>query len=204
MGITINVVGLTEFIKEIPDGNIILIEGSIEPIKTIFVQILAIQASTKGYEVNYITSRAKEEIIEQISHLTSEVNLNVIEERSSRHWKDFIKENSVLIIDSFSYLILDDSIGEVRSTLEEMDSCCKKMNAIILLTIENGMLDKKVHTAVGHLADGLIQFLSRETSDRVARYIRIPKWLNRKSFDEHIFYQFDGKRINIDLRARIR
>jgi archaellum biogenesis ATPase FlaH len=204
MGLPINIVGLNEFIKDIIFGSIILVEGNIEPIKSIFVQNLGIHAQQNNYDVNFISSRAKEEIIEQVSYLNKEIDFNVIEERSSRHWKDFLKKKSILIIDSFSYLVLEDSIIDVRNILEELDSLCKKKSAIIILTVEHGMLDEKVRITVGHLADGIIQFLSRDTTDGVARFIRIPKWVNRKSFDENIFYQFDGKRINVDLRARVR
>jgi archaellum biogenesis ATPase FlaH len=203
MGIPIVIPGLSEFIKEIPDGNTILVEGNIDPIKTIFVQQLAGIAKQKSRNVNYITSRAKEEVIEQISYYNGTVDFPVIEERSHRHWKNYLGKDGVLILDSFSYLILEKTLPEVRTILEELDSVCKQQNAIIFLTVEEGMLDEKVHITVGHLADGIFRFMSRDTSKGIARFIRIPKWLNRKSFDENIYYTFDGKKLNVDLRARV-
>jgi KaiC/GvpD/RAD55 family RecA-like ATPase len=203
MGIPITIAGLNEFIPEIPNGNTILVEGTIEPIKTIFVQHLAGEAKKRGHEVTYITSRAKEEVIEQLTYYNGTIDFPIIEERSSRHWKDFIKEKTILVIDSYSYLVLDDTLHEVRTTLEELDTLCKQRHAIILLTVEKGMLEEKISITVSHIADGIIQFLSHDTAKGIARFIRIPKWLNRRSFDENIYYQFDGKRISIDLRARV-
>lgn len=203
MGIPITIPGLRDFIQEIPDGNIIIIQGTIDPIKTIFVQTLAGYAAKTKKEVIYIASRAKEEICSELLQYTGSSYYQVIEERSHRHWKDFIKKNAVLIIDSFSYLVLDKTLSEVRTLLEELDSLCKQNNTILLLTLEYGMLDEKVQITIGHLADGIIHFLSKETTKGIARFIRISKWINRDSFNDNIYYTFDGTKITIDLRARI-
>ncbi len=203
MGIPITIPGLSEFIKEIPNGNTLLIEGSMEPIKTIFVYSLLTQAEKSGIDVHYISSRAKEEVIEQMQSFNGKVNFPIIEERSSRHWKDHLKRDSVLVIDSFSYLILDDSLRDVRNILEDLDSFCKQKNAIVILVVEEGMLDEQINITTKHLADGIIRFMSKDTSKGVARFIRIPKWMNIKSFDDNIFYNFDGKKILVDLRARV-
>ncbi|MEM0493485.1 MAG: hypothetical protein QXS02_06010 [Candidatus Thermoplasmatota archaeon] len=203
MGIPINIPGLDQFIQEIPDGNIIVIQGDIDPIKTIFTQILAGYAQRNKKEVIYVSSRAKEEIREELLQYTGSSHFKVIEERSHRYWKDFVKKDVVLIIDSFSYLVLDKSLSEVRTILEELDSLCKQNNTILLLTLEYGMLDEKIQITINHLADGIIHFLYRETTKGIARFIRISKWLNRYSFTDNIYYSFDGTRINIDLRARV-
>ncbi|MEM0466510.1 MAG: hypothetical protein QXX20_02760 [Candidatus Thermoplasmatota archaeon] len=203
MGIPISIPGLDQFIHEIPKGNIIVIQGTIDPIKTIFTQILAGFAQKQKKEVIYISSRAKEEICAELLEYTGSSHFQVVEERSHRHWKDFVKKDVVLIIDSFSYLVLDKSLSEVRMILEELDSLCKQNNTILLLTLEYGMLDEKVQITIGHLADGIIQFLTKETSSGIARFIRISKWMNRNSFTTNIYYTFDGTRINVDLRARV-
>ncbi|MEM4258155.1 MAG: hypothetical protein QXL17_03265 [Candidatus Thermoplasmatota archaeon] len=203
MGIPISIPGLDQFIHEIPKGNIIVIQGTIDPIKTIFTQILAGFAQKQKKEVIYISSRAKEEICAELLEYTGSSHFQVVEERSHQHWKDFVKKDVVLIIDSFSYLVLDKSLSEVRMILEELDSLCKQNNTILLLTLEYGMLDEKVQITIGHLADGIIQFLTKETSSGIARFIRISKWMNRNSFTTNIYYTFDGTRINVDLRARV-
>lgn len=203
MGIPINIAGLNEFIQEIPDGNIVILQGTIDPIKTIFTQTLAGYAVRNNKEVIYIASRAKEKIISELSFYIESTNYQIIEERSHHHWKDFIKEDRVVIIDSFSYLVLDKSLSEVRAILEELDALCKQRHAILLLTLEFGMLDEKLQITIGHMADGIIHFLSKETTKGVARFIRISKWMDRDSFIDNIYYTFDHRVIKIDLRARI-
>lgn len=205
MGISITIPGLSQFIEEIPDGNLILIEGGIDPISAIFVQKLACTAYNEGKSVIYITSRTKEEVHGQICYFQSEkFDFPIVEERSHRHWKDFITDNSLVVLDSFSYLSIGDTLVEVRHTLEEFLKLCKQLNAIVLLTTERGMLDKKVEITTSHLSDGIFQFMSRDTSEGISRFIRIPKWINGMSFDENIHYTFDGKQINVDLRSRVR
>jgi archaellum biogenesis ATPase FlaH len=204
MGIPISITGLNQFISEIPQGNLILVESSIDPIATIFVQKLAVLARKNGHDVTYITSRTKQEISEQIIYYQSEpVDICVIEERSNRKWKEYITEKSVLILDSFSYLILDVPLVEVRSVLEELLKLCQQLNAIVIITMEKGMLDSKVEISTGHLADGILKFLCKDTNKGIARFIRIQKWMKGQSFDENIYYTFDGKKINVDLRSRV-
>ncbi|MBN1280530.1 MAG: hypothetical protein JXA00_02665 [Candidatus Thermoplasmatota archaeon] len=203
MGIPIHIAGLNEFIQEIPNGNIVVVQGTIDPIKTIFIQTVAGLAVKHKKEVVYIASRAKEEVVAELSQYTDSTKCQIVEERSHRHWKDFIRRDAVLIIDSFSYLVLDKTLSEVRTIVEELDSLCKQHNTILLLSLEYGMLDEKVQITIGHLADGIIHFLSKETTKGIARYIRISKWMNRDSFNDNIYYTFDGKKISIDLRARV-
>jgi len=205
MGIPINIVGLNQFIPEIPEGNLILIQSTMDPITTIFTQNLAVFARKSGKDVTYITSRTQQEVCEQIDYYQKEKadGIQVVEERSHRKWKEYIRPQSVVILDSFSYLILDIPLGEVKLILEEFLKECQERNAIVILTMEQGMLLRQVEIAAGHLSDGILHFLSKDTSKGVARFIRIVKWMRAKSFDENIYYTFDGKRINIDLRARV-
>ena len=196
MGIPITITGLNQFISEIPEGNLVLVESSIDPIATIFVQRLAVLAQKNGHDVTYITSRTKQEVCEQLVYYQSEpVDICVVEERSNRKWKEYITEKSVLI--------LDVPLVEVRSVLEELLKLCQQLNAIVIITIEQGMLDSKVEISTGHLADGILKFLCKDTSKGIARFIRIQKWMKGQSFDENIYYTFDGKKINVDLRSRV-
>jgi hypothetical protein len=56
---------------------------------------------------------------------------------------------------------------------------------------------------VTHLSDGFIQFHAREGPEGVLRFLRIPKWMDGKFVDRNIYYEFDGKRISVDLRSRV-
>ncbi len=205
MGIPIHITGLNEFIPEIPDGTMILVEGSIDPIASIFVQQLANVATDHKDLVTYITSRTKEEVLEMVRfHNKNPPSFTVVEDPSYLHWTDYLKLNSMLIIDSFSYLVLDKSMLEVRQILQDFLRMSRQQEAVVLITMEQGMLDPKIEVTIAHLADGIFHFLTRDTSVGVAHLIRIPKWVTGNSFDDNIYYKFDGRRINVDLRARVR
>jgi archaellum biogenesis ATPase FlaH len=205
MGVPIQITGLNEFIHDIPDGNLILVEGSIDPIVTVFVQQLAHVATDHKDEVTYITSRTKEEVVEMVRfHNKTPPLFTVVEDPSYLHWKDHLKVNSMLVIDSFSYLILDKSLFEVRQILEDFLRMSRQQEAIVVITMEQGMLDPKIEVTIAHLADGIFHFLTKDTTVGVAHFIQIPKWVTGTSFDENIYYTFDGQRINVDLRSRVR
>jgi archaellum biogenesis ATPase FlaH len=204
MGLQINIAGLDEIIPEIPEGNIIFLEGSLEPIKTIFALKLGQVAYKTGHIITYITSHEQEEVLANSSYyIGSELHFNIIEDRNYTKWKNYIKEGAVLIIDSFSYLMLDKSLSEFKMILEEMRKLCKEKKAILILTLDLGMLESKFEITGAHLVDGIVQFLFREEPDGIARFMRIPKWMNGQAYDKNIFFTFDNKRINIDSRARV-
>jgi archaellum biogenesis ATPase FlaH len=205
MGIPIEIAGMGEFIQKIPFGNLVLIEGSIDPITTIFVQTLSTIAVHENTPVRFITSRAEEEVRDQIQLFQDDcVDFPIIAERSHRHWQNHITEKGLTVIDSFSYLNIERSLDDVRRVLEEFLKLCKEKKAIMLLTTERGMLSKQVEVTCAHLADGIFCFLTRDTEKGIRRYIRVPKWMSGQSFDENIYYQFDGREMKIDLRARVR
>jgi hypothetical protein len=65
------------------------------------------------------------------------------------------------------------------------------------------MFEPRAEAIAVHLADGFIQFHAREAPEGMQRFLRIPKWLDGKFVDRNIYYEFDGKRIAIDLRSRV-
>ena len=108
------------------------------------------------------------------------------------------------VIDSFSYLNIERPLIEVRRVLEEFLKLCKQKDAIVLLTSERGMLTEQVDVTCAHLSDGIFTFLSKDTDQRIRRFIRIPKWMDGQAFDENIYYNYNGKEIKVDLRTRVR
>jgi archaellum biogenesis ATPase FlaH len=204
MGLPIDIAGLDQIIPEIPEGNMIFLEGSIEPIKTIFALNLGQIAIKTGHNITYITSHEQKEVLMNSNYYVGEeLHFNIIEDRNYTKWKSYIKKGTVLIIDSFSYLMLDKSLSEFKMILEEMRKLCKEEKAILILTLDLGMLESKYEITGAHLVDGIVQFLFREEPDGIARFMRIPKWMNGHAYDKNIFFTFDDKRINIDSRARV-
>lgn len=204
MGIPIDITGLKQFIDEIPDGNIILVEGRIDPVKSFFAQHLGLIADKSGKIVTYVSSRWIEEVKEEVSRQNGgNIPFDIIEERSARHWRDHVADDAVIIIDSFSYLTLDKTLYEFTMDLEHLRKAVKKTNTIVLLISEQGMLEEKMEITTQYIADGVIRFMTKEASKGIARYIRFPKWIGDVSFDDNIYYTFDGKRMNVDLRSRV-
>jgi hypothetical protein len=74
---------------------------------------------------------------------------------------------------------------------------------VVVLAIDRGMFDPRSEAVVVHLSDGLLQFQSREGTEGLMRYLRIPKWTEGKFFDRNVYYEFDGARLAIDLRHRV-
>lgn len=203
MPIPLKISGLEGYIKDIPDGNIILVEGSIDPVKDYFVQYVGHVAKQNGRNVKYITSRPEEVKKQLLKYNSNSDEIRVIQERSARHWKDHIEEKSVLIINSFSYLMLEKNLYEFQHVVEELRTVCKQKDAVVLLALEDNMLEDKQEITVEYLADGIIRFLQKEASSGIARYLRLPKWMESKSFDQNIYYMFDGKTMNVDPRSRV-
>jgi KaiC/GvpD/RAD55 family RecA-like ATPase len=80
---------------------------------------------------------------------------------------------------------------------------CRHQGTTAVLATDRGMFEPRAEAVVNHLADGLIQFHTREAPEGVQRFLRIPKWMDGKFVDRNIYYEFDGKRIAIDLRSRV-
>lgn len=199
MGIKLNIEGLNNIIHEVPDSSLIVVEGGIDTVSTIFVQYIAELCVKENKTISYVTSKTQKKVINECNG-----NYPIIEEHSHMHWKKYIKKDSILIIDSFSYLILEKSLTEVRLILEDFLNLCKQLNAIVILTIERDMLERQTEITVMHMSDGIIRFLSRDTTEGLSRFIRIPKW-NDFSFDDNVYYTLDSrnKEINIDMRERV-
>jgi KaiC/GvpD/RAD55 family RecA-like ATPase len=203
MSIPISISGLNQFIYAIPDGTVVLLEGDIYPIKTVFAIQIGYHAHQQGKQVVYITSRKKECIINQVNRYYNNQPFSVLEENSYQQWKKHLKENTVLIVDSFSYLTLDMNVTDFNSILKDIHVKVSETAATVLLVIDREMIGGKGGAIASHLADGIIRFVTTNASTGVTRFIQIPKWMNGRSFANNIYYTFDDDKINVDLRSRV-
>jgi len=106
--IPIDIPGLNQLIPSIPGGNVLLLKGATDPVKTYFVQYLAHRAQAQRAKVIYVSSRGREEVQEQFRRLFNNgAPADVNEERSPMKWVNQVGEGSVLVVDSFSYLMFD-------------------------------------------------------------------------------------------------
>ncbi len=208
MNIPVEVPGLDTIIPEIEEGRLLVVESGADSAKSYFVRRLSLSAGSVGSSVTFVTSRDESEVR---SLLASEGEngpqttgwIRILERDGIENFEEFESVGGVLTVDSFSYLTLNLPPPELASALRRLRTACnaKKMTAI--LATDRGMLDSRSEAVVTHLADGYIQFHAREGPEGVLRFLRIPKWMDGKFVDRNIYYEFDGKRIAIDLRRRV-
>jgi hypothetical protein len=196
--------GLNQFIPSIPSGRVIIIKGGQNPAKSYLAQLIGNCAIGVGIEPNYVTSRGALDLKRQLDHFFPERGYFISSEDSSPLvWASLLKAKSMLIIDSFSYLLFGREPSDCRHILEEMRKKSKINDSLLLLVLDDNILDRSVEEMILHLADGVITFRTVETADGVKRFLRIERWTNEEIFDENIFYTFTDNHMHIDLRHRI-
>ena len=208
MSIPVEVPGLDTIIPEIPEGKVVVVESGADAAKSFFVRRLSITAGRVGWPVTFVTSRDQDELRSQ---LASERGTSAL----SDHWvqvhekdalddlEEYAELGGLLAIDSFSLLTIDLSPDDMAKVLRGLRAECRNRGTTAILGTDRGMFEPRAEAIAVHLADGFIQFHAREAPEGMQRFLRIPKWLDGKFVDRNIYYEFDGKRIAIDLRSRV-
>ncbi len=208
-GIPVEVPGLSLLIPRIPAGSIIVAESGPDPAKSHFVRTLGLAAYRTGRPVVFLTSRDQAELR---SLLLREGGLapgdyvegiEVVERDSIQGANELPRPSGLLAVDSFSLLTLDLSPARLVALLRDVRGWLRARRAIVVLATDRGIAEPRSEAITAHLSDGVIQFHSKETAEGVARYLRIPKWMNSGVVDQNIHYDFDGKRIAVDMRRRV-
>jgi archaellum biogenesis ATPase FlaH len=202
VGIPITVPGLNQFIKEVPEGSIISIEGGVDPPKAVLAGVIACAAKESGWSVSYVCPRGRCGSLQDIPGIWNADKITV-EGDAPTLWKDHLKTKNLLIIDSLSYLMQGRSIQELKTLMEELKMSCRITGAIVIQLVEQGMFDPRSEQLSGFFADGIVQFLFKDSAEGVSRFIRIPKWMAGSSYDRNIYYSYEEGRINVDLRYRV-
>ena len=202
MPIPIAVSGLSQVVPELPPGTLVLLEGDVDPVKTIFAIKLGYSAAENGRSPVYVSSRHPGDVEQDIARFAPEQVFSVVD-GMPQQWGEHIAGDSFLVIDSFSYLVHHVQISEYRGIVEDIYRRCKQCNGTAALLIDTGMLERQAELLIEHLADAIIRFRSRETSEGKNRYMEIPKWVNGQTFDRNIYYTLDDIVINVDLRSRL-
>ena len=208
MGIPIDVPGLSTIIPEIGEGRVVIVESGTDLTNSFFLRHLARSAIDSRRRVTFVTSRDRDEVQETLSSRTTAADdpkdpPRVLEMDSVTALEELAPDGGLLAVDSFSFLTLNLSSHELAHLLRRLHSTCRAQASTAVLTTDRGMFDPRAEAIVIHLADGFLQFHSRDGPDGVVRFLRIPKWTDGKFFDRNIYYEFDGKRIAIDLRNRV-
>ena|SRR5580658_1975428 len=129
--------------------------------------------------------------------------VHILERDGIESFDEFVTDGGLLTVDSFSYLTLNLPPAELATSLRRLRTACRTQKMTAILATDRGMLDPRSEAVVTHLSDGYLQFHAREGPEGVLRFLRIPKWMDGKFVDRNIYYEFDGKRIAIDLRRRV-
>lgn len=209
MGVPIDVPGLSTIVPEVEDGRLVVVDAAGDPAKSFFVRRLTLTAIRGGRAVTFVTTRDREEVRTLLGAeaglrpWSESAEVSIFEEEDGRHLEEYGRKGGVLAIDSFSFLSLGEPSTEVAKTMKGLRAACRDQHATVVLGTDRGMCDGRTEAIVSHLADGVIQFHASEGPEGLVRFLRIPKWTTGRIVDRNIHYDFDGKRIAVDLRKRV-
>lgn len=208
MDIPITIPGLDTLLPKISEGTVVVVEGSADAAKGFFVRHLALTAGRSGLPVTFVTSRDRDELHAQISAeqgatVLPDPWIHIHERDAVQNLEEFGGGGGLLALDSFSFLTLDLSPDALAHSLRALRSQCRHRRTTAVLGTDRGMFSPRSEAIAVHLADGLLQFHTREGADGVQRFLRVPKWMDGRFIDRNVYYEFDGKRLAIDLRSRV-
>jgi len=208
MTIPVEVPGLDTIIPTLDEGNMLVVESGADPAKSFFIRRLARTALAAGVSVTYLISRDQKELrsllkVEGGPEMEASSVLHIEELDEMNELDGEAERGGLLAVDSFSFLTLDLPPSRLAPLLRSLRTLCRERQTTVLLGTDRGMFEPRSEAVAMHLADGVLQFHSREGPEGLARFIRIPKWTNGKFVDRNIYYDFDGQRIAIDLRRRV-
>lgn len=214
-------------IKELPSKSVILVEEELGPVKSIFAQRTAFNMVQKDKKVLYITYRSKKEILEEMDffQLNIDEGMNILgefrdnaalvevveKEFNGQSINYYLKNNKfgdifdfdVCIIDTFSYFFIDTKFDNLLSTIESMMDSSRKNSIIFILTTDMGIIPEKGELALRSLVDGVVQFRSTYTGNKLIRYINIPKMRGVLPMDQMMPYKVTSEGIVLDVRERV-
>ena len=208
MSIPIEVPGLDTIIPELSEGKVVLVESGADAAKSFFVRRLSLTAGRAGWPDTFVTSRDRDELQSQLAverggAVLPERWIQIFERDVVQALEEFAGNGGLLAIDSFSFLTLDLPADGLARSLRGLRSLCRHRGTTAVLATDRGMFEPRAEAVAIHLADGVLQFHTREGPEGVQRFLRIPKWMDGRFVDRNIYYEFDGRRIAIDLRSRV-
>lgn len=208
MDIPIEIPGLNTLIPAIEGGRVVVSESGPDPAKSFFLRRICRTALGLQAPVSFITSRGRDEVeglFKAEGEMTPDYSETLhVAERDSVHDIDEVAvTDGVLAIDSFTLLTLDLTSVEIARILRGFRALCRDKGTTILLATDRGVQQPSAEAVTNYLSDGVVQFHSKEGPEGISRFLRIPKWTDGKFVDRNVYYDFDGKRMAIDLRRRV-
>ena len=208
MNIPVEVPGLDTIIPQLDEGRMVVVESGADSAKSFFVRRLSLTAGRVGWPVSFVTSRDEAEVrsllaAEGGAATQADGWIRVYERDQLDDFEEFVPSGGLLTVDSYSYLTLNVPPAQLAGALRRLRTACRTHGMTAILATDRGMFDPRSEAVATHLSDGLLQFHAREGPEGIVRFLRIPKWMDGKFVDRNIYYEFDGRRIAIDLRSRV-
>jgi KaiC/GvpD/RAD55 family RecA-like ATPase len=208
MGIPVEIPGLDTLIPELEEGKIVVVESGADPAKSFFVRRMCITAMHRGWPVTFITSRDEGEVKQLFSaesppSMEPPVEPLILERDEVNDLPEFGGRGGLVAVDSFSFLTLGLDAPLLAEMMRNLRAQCRGKSTTVILGTDRGMFEPRAEAVTSHLSDGMLQFHAREGPEGLNRFLRIPKWMGGRFVDRNVYYDFDGRRLVIDLRQRV-
>ncbi len=220
---------LTNFgLSDVPQHVVLLVEEDIGDAKTIFFRNITSEALKTGKTVYYISTKSSEkDVREQLSFLglgTGLENLTVMgnftdpfvlldlcynrRKLCTLFGKDnmplcTMTDTDICIIDSFSSLFIHEELQSMTQALNSLITISRDTNTTFVLASDMGILPERAEKVVRSMVDGIIQFRIEYFSDKISRYINIPKMKATIPPKKMMAYNITGQGIMVDTRERV-
>ncbi|MFP4655239.1 MAG: RAD55 family ATPase [Methanohalobium sp.] len=214
-------------LKKLPENDVLLVEEDLGSVKSTFVQIIGHNATKESKDVMYIsTKRSKEDIFEQMSSIGLDgysEKFNVLGDFNDQNALLYVlrKYNNqsvsqilhphmqgmldvdICIIDTFSSLFIEADVHTMVDTINSFIDAVRSNGTTFLLLSDMGIMHNRVENVMRSMVDGIIQFRTEYSGNKVNRYINIPKMRGVPPFNKMIPFNVTPTGITIDTRERI-
>ena len=216
-------------LKEIPQKSVLLIEEDLGSIKSVFIQRVGFDAIETGKKVLYIsTKRSRDDVRDQMSMFGLNGNSDgftilgdfkdrtalldmcredALKRRNLYHLIDpslqNISEMDLCIVDTFTSLFIDEETRILVDALNSLIDVSRYSGTTFLLAADTGILPDRSERIMRSMVDGIIQFRTAYTGDRINRFINIPKLKGVPPMGKMIPFYITDEGISIDTRERV-
>jgi KaiC/GvpD/RAD55 family RecA-like ATPase len=216
----------------IPANMVLLVEEDIGDVKSVFVQMAAQELLRDMKKVVYIsTARSREDVMGQMSLSLDDGNNNMsnnfailgsfddlrsllyICQKDEKMCTDAnrtqdpmlknILDADICIIDTFSYLFMEEDTATIKSALNSFVAMSRENKTTFLLLSDMGILTDRSERIIRAMVDGIIQFRTEYVGSKINRYINIPKMPGNPPLNRMVPFNVTGKGITIDTRERV-
>jgi KaiC/GvpD/RAD55 family RecA-like ATPase len=220
---------LTNFgLSDVPQHVVLLVEEDIGDAKTIFFRNITSEALKSGKKVYYISTKTSEkDVKEQFSsfglngsiedltvmgNFTDPVTLLDMCYKRRRLCNLFgqnslplcnMTDTDICIIDSFSSLFIHEELQSLTQALNSLITISRDTNTTFVLASDMGILSERAEKIARSMVDGIIQFTTEYSADKISRYINIPKMKATIPPRKMMAYNITGQGIMVDNRERV-